>query len=180
MRILSDGRVRFSAWTIPGFSELDFTAIHGDRYSPARYSVSVNWRGTIVLNVFIRRRRVESACFAYHLTPDVLRSAVAVLRDAGGGLERWIVPGLEYTQADLFGSKTDPKWSLLQVIPEVLESVANLPMAEPWRRRRRELQRVWAEHLREHPEDLAQVPAPWLLPTSRKIGSASRGKRRSS
>ena len=119
-----------------------------------------------MLLIYPQRHRVLSACFVYTLKSDELRQAVKVLRTVRGGLERWIVPALEWTQADLLGLKTPghPGHELAKVIPELLKSCRDLPVAESWRRKRGEAQLQWAKHLREHPEDMTQVKAPWMLP----------------
>lgn len=123
IRILRDGRVRFSGRTHPGFPELDFLVIHGQE--PARDGVVARWRGKAIFHLFTARNRVESTCFDYTLTPDALREAVSVLRDAGNGLERWIVPGLEWCQRDFarLKSKDSNREALMAVIPELLRSV---------------------------------------------------------
>ena len=116
--------------------------------------------------LYLRRRRVLSACFVYLLAPEKFREAVAELRTVRGGLERWIVPALERTQADLLALKVPghPGNELVKIIPELLKSCRELPVAESWRRKRGAAQRQWADHLRKHPEDMAKVKAPWMLP----------------
>lgn len=159
MQVLRDGRVRLSAWTVPGRLPLDFTALPDD--GSRKREIHVHWRSRLIFLLYLTRGRVESACFDYTLTPDELREAVAVLRDAANGLERWIAPALEWNQASSTVKKAHPDTH--ELIPELLESVRDLPMATEWKRQRRETQRSWAQHLREHPEDRAKVPAPWIL-----------------
>jgi hypothetical protein len=173
--------VRFSEWTLPGLPELDVLAVHWtfpERGQPVfdsvNYGIDVRWRGQSTLLLFVRAHRVQSACFAYTLSPAVLREALSVLRRAGNGLERWIVPALEYTQADLFGSTLAKKQALLRAIPELLDSVRDLPIADPWQRERRSIQRHWEKRLREHPEDAARVPAPWFLAPAAKHGAKTK------
>jgi hypothetical protein len=150
MRILRDGRVRFSAWTLPGLAQLDFTAIyHAGRVEPD-YEVSVHWQGKPIFLVYVTRHRVASTCFAYPLTADELRQAVAVIRDAGNGLERWIAAGLEWTQASHAQTGRNPE--ALKEIPALLRSVRDLPVAEPWQRQRREREQ---SHRREVPKKKA-------------------------
>jgi len=158
IRVSRDGGLRFSPWTFPGLNHVTFWVTEA--------CVTVVSGGRQVLYLWLERTRAASACFVYDLTPDDLRDAVQELRGTRGGLERWIVPALESTQADLSGieSEDDPRRALVKVIPELLESCRDLPVAEPWQSRRRELRRMWAELLREHPEKAAKVPAPWLLP----------------
>lgn len=122
MRILRDGRVRFSARTHPGLPELDYLVIQGQ--GPAREGVVVRWRGNPIFHVFTVRHRVESTCFDYTLTPDALREAVSILRDAGNGLDRWIVPGLEWCQRDFAAmkSKDANREALMEAIPKLLRS----------------------------------------------------------
>ena len=141
IRILADGRVRFSPWTLPGLPLLDFTAIHDSDHVEPNYTIDANWRGRGVFLVFLTRHRVESACFAYDLNPESLREAVSVLRDAGNGLERWIIPGLESTQRGLSSMKDSANSELLAVIPELLESMRELPVAPQWKKRLRFLER---------------------------------------
>ena len=127
IRILRDGRVRFSARTHPGLPELDYLVIHGQQ--PAKDGVVARWRGKAIFHLFTARHRVESTCFDYTLTPDALQEAVSVLRDAGNGLERWIVPGLEWCQRDFarMKSKDSNREALMAVIPEFLRSVRERP-----------------------------------------------------
>jgi len=181
LRILRDGRVRFSEWTLAGLPELDVLAVHWtfpERGRPVfdsvNYGIDVRWRGQSTLLLFLRAHRVQSACFAYTLSPAALREALSVLRTAGNGLERWIVPALEYTQADLFGSTLATKQALLRAIPGLLDSVRELPVAEPWQRERRAIRSHWEQRLREHPEDTARVPAPWVTAPAPKRGTKTR------
>jgi hypothetical protein len=146
--------VRFSPWSYPGRRYLSFV-VTGE-------SIEMELSSRVVLYLWAPRNRVASACFAYDLTPDRLRSVVSEMREAGRGLDHWIVPGLEENQASATVQRDHPeKHAMLQ---ELLQASRDLPVAEPWRRRRTELQRLWAKQVREHPEDLAKVPAPWLLP----------------
>ena len=139
---------------IPGFSYISFTTMGG--------SINVVRGSRPVLYLELERNRVASACFPYDLTADELRTVIAELRRAGGGLERWIIPGLEENQASGTVQRDHPE--KYAILPELLESSRDLPTAAPWQRRRRELQRLWKKQLQEHPEDINKVPAPWLLP----------------
>lgn len=124
IRILRDDRVRFSTWTFPGLRYLGFVT-KGE-------SIEVERGGRVVLYLWAPRGRLASACFAYDLSPDDLQTLVSELRSAGRGLERWIVPALEYTQATLY--PTDHGRQLLEVIPGFLKSCQDLPMAEQWKK----------------------------------------------
>jgi len=155
LRILPDGRVRFSAWTLQGLPALDFTAIHDGAADP-NYVISAHWRGRSILHVYLTRHRVESTCFPFDLSSADLRQAVAVLRDAGNGLERWIIPALESTQRTLGGMKSNPNPELLAAIPEVLRSARALPVAPQWKKRLRFLER-WE---RENAASLIEVGDP--------------------
>lgn len=147
IRILRDGEVRFSAKTTPGLPELDFsvsyvTALgHGvyieDR---ANYVIDARWPGNSSFFVlFVDQRRVRSACFNFALSPDELRRAVGLLRRAGRGLERWIIPGLEMVQRSL--SERGARFpEMPRIITDLIESVRDLPVAEPWKRQRRDSQ----------------------------------------
>jgi len=142
MRILRDGRLRFSPWICPGLPQLDFMALHDADRVDANYSVHANWRGRPIFIVYVTRHRVESTCFAYQLTPDELREAVDIMRKAGGGIERWITAGLEWNQRSMARSKPEPnRDAVLAILPELLESVRALPVAEAWKKQRREWER---------------------------------------
>jgi hypothetical protein len=140
IRILLDGRVRLSAWTVPGRPYLDFIVNHWrtpedgrDVYDPANYNITANIRGKTVLFLHLKRRHVESAVFTYNLSPEELREAVTALRDAGDGIEQWLTPGLAHLQADLSEMPSDPNRTALQaIIPDLLESVGDIPIAKPW------------------------------------------------
>lgn len=154
LRILRDGQVRFSARTLPGLPELDFSAHYGvgapggvHVWDRANYRISARWPGaSSFFMLYLARHRVVSACFNYGLTPDEMRRAVALLRKARGGLDRWIVPGLEYTRDSLAQIQANPGFrnaddgrgaAMQQVIQELLEACRDLPVAEPWKRQRR-------------------------------------------
>lgn len=166
IRIQSDDRVRFSPWTFPDLRYLNFAA-RGE-------SITVERGGRTVMYLSAPRGRLGTACIAFDLPQEELLTLVSELRRAGHGLERWIVPALEYTQMTLHPVQHQLTHGrqLLESIPELLRSCRDLPVATTWQRTRRDLQRQWAEHLRSHPEDMAKVPAPWLLP----VGYGSDGK----
>lgn len=138
LRILRDGRVRLSARTIPDVPELDFSAQYGTEIGNgtyvddrANYSIYARWPGNSSFFIlYVTRHRVTSACFDFRLSPDELHRAVALLRGAGGGIERWIAPGLEWTQRSLAGGGSKHP-ETVTVIPKLLESVRDLPRAVP-------------------------------------------------
>lgn len=138
LRIFRDGRVRLSARTLPDVPELDFSAHYGvevgngtyidDR---ANYSIYARWPGNSSFFIlYLTRHHVASACFDLRLSPDELRRAVSLLRQAGGGIERWIAPGLEWTQRSLVGAGSKHP-ETVTIVPELLESVRDLPRAVP-------------------------------------------------
>ena len=124
VRILRDGRVRFSPW-----SYLDLPHV---AFSVTDARITVRRGGRALLYLWLERNRVSTACFVFLLSPEQLRETVAELRGAGAGIERWIVPGLEYTWAALYPSNHSPE--LLEVIPGLLESCRDLPVATQWKR----------------------------------------------
>lgn len=160
IHVLPNGRLRFSAWTLPGLPHLDFVANHwsfpedGPVYDPANYHVTAHLRGQPVFFLHIKKRRVESALFAYNLTSDTLREAVAALRDAGNGIEQWITPGLAHMQADLTEMPPDPhREALKAIIPELLRSVRSIPIAKSWEPLRRDWERWKREQARKAKRD---------------------------
>jgi len=105
VRVLRDGRVRFSdeagpgpelQWKVLRYSEVGGTGVFV--YDSANYEIDA-WRGSqILFMLYVRRSRVSSACFNIQLPPAELQQAVVGIRKAGGGVERWITPGLETTR----------------------------------------------------------------------------------
>ncbi|HLL52508.1 MAG TPA: hypothetical protein VK447_03120 [Myxococcaceae bacterium] len=158
VRVLRDGRLRFSPRTFLGLHHV--SVFHSSMH------VAVLSGGREVLYLYPEQNRVLSACFVYTLQPEQLREAIRELRTVSGGLAGWLVPALEWTQADLAGVK-DPgqaRPDLLEIIPGLLEDCRMLPVAEVWKRKRRELQQRWAARLQEHPEEIVEITAPWMLP----------------
>jgi len=153
VRISSDGRVRFSPLTFDGLGPVAI-------WDRPPNSVDVLIGGHQVLFLYLHRSRVVSACFVYTLSPVELRDAVKTLRGVPGGLASWIVPALEWTQS----TPTMVRPDLIAAIPEVLESCRDLPIAEFWRRRRKAIQEECVERLRNDPEELSKIRAPWMLP----------------
>jgi hypothetical protein len=148
VRVLRDGRLRFSPWTFPGLNPLDFMTVYGSDERLADYSLHADWAGKPIFLLYVARHRIESACFAYNLTPDQLRHAVDVIRAAGNGLEWWVIPALQWCQRDFSRSKDPESKKLLAVIPELLESVRDLPVAAQWTRRLR-LEERWEKEAAE-------------------------------
>ena len=153
IRITRDGRPRFSAMTFENAGHV--TVSDG---SPRLINVFISHREVMLL--YPGPRRIVSACFVYTLTADELCDAVETLRSLTGGLEGWIVPALEWTQAALSEAKHPrPNWrDLVAVIPHLLESCRDLPVSPVWQRHRRETQQAWVKHLETHPEG-----CPWSL-----------------
>jgi hypothetical protein len=148
LRIFPDRRVRLSARTIPNLPQLDFSAHYmvdpGERAvsSESEYTIYARCPGNSSFFIlYLSRHRVQSACFNYGLSPDDLRKGVSLLRQAGGGIEQWIIPGLEWTQGHLawYGARYP---EMLQIIPELLEANRDLPVAKRWLRLRKDYQRT--------------------------------------
>lgn len=144
IRILPNGQIRFSAWTVPGMDELQFMTHHRVIRVPhegvsiaferlSSYSVTVRWVDRQVLHLSVVQRRVQDAVFPYFLTPEELRHAVSVIRKVGNGLERWITPGLKFLQNTLNGMEPDPaREKLKPVVVKLLKSVRSIPLPKPW------------------------------------------------
>lgn len=126
VRVLRDGRVRFSEWSFPGLDFLSFTT------TGSTVDVLAGSRQVLILWLD-DSQRVSSACIPYDLEPGELRAAIPMLRKAGQGLERWILPALEYTQA-MLASPNDQQADLVQAISDVLKSSRDLPVAPQWKR----------------------------------------------
>lgn len=155
VRISRDGSLRFSPWTFPDLPHV--AAWVSDS------SVDILSGGKKILYLFYDRNQVVTACFDYLLKPDDLRDAVRELRIARSGLEGWIRPALQWTQNDLSApnSANHPGRPLLKVIPELLDACRDLPVSEAWKRYCRQFQRAWVAHLREHPEEVDDLP--WFV-----------------
>jgi hypothetical protein len=158
LRILRDGRVRFSPRTFLGLPGLEFSVCYGvgvagggHVWDRANYSIDAHHpEKRTFLMLYISHDRLQSACFNFSSTPDEMRQAVALLRRAGGGIERWIVPGLEHTRNCIAGGIADRGGpteydrhglALIAVIDELLKENDDLPIAEPWTRQKRERER---------------------------------------
>src|SRR3954467_4159757 len=125
VRVFADGSMRFSPWAYKGVGHV---TIKGGLVAP-RVFIS----GHEVMLLYPWPRKLVSACFVYTLTADELRHAVQTLRQVYGGLEGWIVPALEWMQAEPTSMRPD----VLEILPELLESCRDLPVSPVWQRRRR-------------------------------------------
>jgi hypothetical protein len=122
VRILSDGRMRFSQWS---YTDLPHVSLN------VTGTITVLYAGMTVMYIYPERNRIVSACFSALLTPDQLRMAVAALRRARHGLDSWVVPALEFNYG--WGSvREDPEMS--QTILELLASCRDLPVAKRWKK----------------------------------------------
>lgn len=121
----------FSPWTFPGLPHISFWV--------RRETVAVMRGGRRVMFLYLddEGERVESACFLYDLTPQQLADAVADLRRVKGGLERWIVPALEWNSVS--SAVRDEHPETFKVIPGLLRKCRDLPVAKSW-------QKVRADH----------------------------------
>lgn len=97
-------------------------------YDSANYAAHARWASNTdpqcepLLTIYVARSRAVSACFNIDLPADALREAVADLRAAGGGIERWLVPGLEATRQIVSnGQAGNPEF--VKAIPELLRSL---------------------------------------------------------
>lgn len=141
MRILDDGRVRYSAWTVSGLQPLVVFAHYRcvglddeDIDNTSTYSVMLSWAERPIFLISVRQHRVESTQFTYNLTPEELRHAVSVVRHMKNGLEKWIIPGLARMEWGLWEKPQNPKAkATLATIPSLLRSVRSLPIARRWR-----------------------------------------------
>jgi len=156
LRILDDGRIRYSAWTVPGFwgasinvNYLSFDLEDREIYNTSSYSVMIRWGTEPIFLLYVTRHHVLEAQFTHNLTPEQLREAVSVIRRMGNGLEKWITPGLahlQYWMAPTGSEKlTSEKKAVLEIIPGLLRSVRSIPIARPWR----PLQLKWERWKRE-------------------------------
>lgn len=132
IRILRDGRVRFSASPGP-VSTLGFRIQHHSEGphadDPGYYVIDAQRDEELLLMLFVADERIESAYFNIMLEPASLRRAVVDLRKMGKGIERWLAPALECTQAGLSQLGRNPQ--ALKVIPGLLRSLRDVPRAAP-------------------------------------------------
>jgi len=144
--------VSFSPWTFPSLNLISITVMNADH-------VTVDIAGRSVLDLDLSRGRMVGACFRFSLTPDELRSVVADLRSAGSGLERWIVPALEFTHSTRGFKKSNPKSHA--IVPKLLKACRDLPIAEQWKRVR---ERVIANETAEDTGTTSRKPGPQSAP----------------
>lgn len=127
IHILSDGRVRLDARTNPSAPELDFavsyvTGLADGTYAEDRSNYSIYARmpeNSRFFILYLERRRVQSACFNFKLSPPELEKGLALLLSAGGGLERWVKAGLEHTRrslADVGGSNPATSKAIARIL----------------------------------------------------------------
>ena len=124
IRILRDGRVRYSPWTFPVLSYLSFL-VDGDL-------IRIETAGRRVMDLTLQQGRVAAAYFLYNVAPDDLRGLVDDLRRAGNGLERWIIPCIEHTCLSSTFREDYPE--AYAAARELLESSRDLPVADHWKR----------------------------------------------
>ncbi len=122
LRILPDGRLRFSDWS---YTDLPHVSLQVTRSVITAYCAGMG-----VMYLYPERNRILSACFLFILKPEQLRMAVNTLRHARGGLESWVVPALEFTFAKVSEDHPDT----FKIIPELLASCGDLPVAKQWKR----------------------------------------------
>ncbi len=163
IRILRDGRVRFSPWTFPVLNYISFIVLNAEH-------ITLDVQGRRVMDFDLARGRLVGASFRYDLTPDELRDVVSDLRRAGNGIERWIVPALEFTGAANTFRRDNPKTHA--IVSELLESCRELPVAEQWTRVRA---RVLINEMADEP---AKATRPARLPEDRSPSSKPRSKKR--
>jgi hypothetical protein len=108
LRILADGRVRLGDSQEQSASGLTFQVNRYRElddgmavYDSSNYDISAWHENELYLVMSVKRSRVDYGFFNVALSPRQLRTAVAQLRESGGGLERWIVPALEHTRMQL-------------------------------------------------------------------------------
>jgi len=131
MRITRDGRMRFSPWSFPDLPHVALSVVADGR-------VTVVSAGLPVMFLYSERNRILTACFVPDLKPDQLRMAVAELRQhVRGGLDRWIVPALEWNLFHSYVREDFPEAH--RILPELLEACRDLPMAERWKRIREDV-----------------------------------------
>jgi len=156
LRILGDGRIRYSAWSLRGLESLIVSPNYqyvdlDDKVveNASTYTVWIYWSDRPIFLLSVTRHRVTETQFTHLLTPDQLRDAVSVIRRLGNGVEKWITPGLahlQYWMAPTGSEKlTSEKRAVLEIIPGLLRSVRSIPIARPWR----PLQLKWERWKRE-------------------------------
>ncbi len=156
LRLMPDGRMRYSQWSYKGLPHVALQVVTDGK-------INVYTAGLAVMYLYPLRNRILSACFDFTLNARQLRSAVADLRDARGGLESWVIPALEMSYPQVKGSNPDA----FNVIPELLASCRGLPVASKWKR-------VRAQYFINCRMDPPQVPAEESTPANVSRGETSR------
>lgn len=140
--------------------------------------ITVLRAGRTVMYIYLddRERRVLSACFDYQLGPDQLREAVRTLRRVTGGLERWVVPALEWNSVSAGVRLQRPE--TFKIIPGLLKSCHDLPVAKSWQRVRAQ---YFANAAEREAEKAAQSPViekstPSSKPRQRTSKGPGRGR----
>jgi len=157
-RVLSNESLRYSPWS---YLDAPHLAI---KVASAQADVILG--GLTVMYLYLERNRIASACFVALLKPEQLRTAVAALRNAGPGLNSWVVPALEFN----YGWSTvraDPEMS--SAIRELLASCRDLPVARQW-------QRVRAQYFINQQVDPPVLPAVKDTPGGKPRGKRPAGK----
>jgi hypothetical protein len=154
LRLLHDGRMRFSHWSYKGLPHVTLQVVTDGK-------INVYSAGLAVMYLYPLRNRILSACFPFTLKVEQLRSAVAELRDARGGLDSWVIPALEMSYPQVMRINPD----VFKVIPELLASCRGLPVARQW-------QRVRTQYFKN------QGVSPPELPGDTQPGASRRGRPR--
>lgn len=126
LRILRDGRLRFSPWSYPDLPHVALKVVTDDQITVVR-------AGRPVMLLWLKGSRILNACWVADLTTRQLQEAVAELRHARQGLDSWIIPALEWSLAQ---AKTRSEHEAFKIIPELLGSCRELPVAPIWKRYR--------------------------------------------
>ena len=123
MRIRRDGRISFSPWSYANLPHVAVKVL-------TELQITVVSAGLPVMFLYPKRSRILTAYFVSTLPADQIRRAIAELRYARAGLDMWIVPALEWSlaQADVRDKHADT----FVLIPELLYSCRDLPVAEHW------------------------------------------------
>ena len=159
LRILPDGRIRFSDWS---YTDLPHISIQ-----VTRSVITVYFAGTPVMYLDPEWNRIVSACFLFDLKPELLRITVNSLRRARGGLDSWVVPALEFNSAIPTVRRDYPE--TFKIIPELLASCRDLPVARQW-------QRVRAQYFINQQVDPPVLPTVEDTPAGKPRGKRPAGK----
>jgi hypothetical protein len=117
--------MRFSDWSYTDLPHVNFQVVTDG-------VITVRCANLAVMFLYPLRNQILSACFLFDLKPEQLRLAVADLRDARGGLDSWVVPALEFTFGVHAVRRDHP--DTFKIIPELLASCRDLPVAPRWKR----------------------------------------------